>query len=96
MDFFDENGRGYAQSDLFLVLSDKIVLFECKLTESAGGHEQLSLLYGPLLSYIYSRPLVLVQVCKNLRRGFRRIEITSLEEAIASTSQKVLTWQWLP
>lgn len=97
MEFEDEQGHGFAQLDAALICSDKILLFECKLTENLHGHAQLRGLYGPLLSFLYpAREIIYILLCKNLRRDLRRFEVNSLEEAIASDSRKVLTWQWLP
>lgn len=94
--FLDANGRGYAQPDVFLLFKERIVLFECKLTENLSAQRQLLHLYEPLLFHIYARPVVKIQVCKNLRSGLRRIEISSLPSAIQTKSSSVLTWQWLP
>lgn len=97
MDFYDENGRGLAQVDVFAVLQDKIILFECKLSENLSAHVQLRALYGPLLEYIYERPVVMVQVCKNLRHlNRRRHEVGGLADILASDGSRLLTWHWLP
>lgn len=98
IEFEDENGPGYAQPDIFFVLSDRVVLFECKLTETLRGHQQLRGLYGPLLSEIYLRPVILILACKNLARlDIRRWEVGGLREAVLTReSGKVLTWHWLP
>lgn len=65
--FVDANGRGYAQPDQFLVLEDKIILFETKLTETDTAKEQTMELYVPLLERIFARPVVACEVFRNFR-----------------------------
>lgn len=62
--FEDEDGIGWAQPDFFLVESDRVVVWECKLTQCDIGWEQLHYLYAPLLIKLYEKPVVCMQVCK--------------------------------
>lgn len=97
LEFEDLNGKGYAQPDTFLVLTSRIICFECKLTETLAGYKQLCSLYGPLLREIYSRPVILVLACKNLSRlDLRRLEASSLREALFAKAGNPVTFQWLP
>lgn len=93
--FSDVFGPGYAQPDVYFILSNKVILFECKLTEKLSGHEQLKGLYAPLLEHIYSRPVTKVLVCRGLKLRYRE-EVEDLAGVLASSSKNVLTWQWLP
>lgn len=94
--FRDENGWGAAQADVFLVLPDRVVLFECKLTENPKAFTQMVNLYSPLLRRIFRKPITRIQVCKNLRAGLRRVEVSSLEEAVSAPLERTFTWHWLP
>jgi hypothetical protein len=98
IEFEDQNGRGYAQPDSYLVLKSRIICFECKLTETLAGYRQLQTLYSPLLREIYQRPIILILTCKNLSRlDLRRVEAGSLREALlAPATRGVITFQWLP
>jgi hypothetical protein len=64
--FTDEAGPGWAQPDFFLVEPRLVTVFETKLTQTTAAWEQLDGLYGPLLEYLFARPVRKVQVCKNL------------------------------
>ena len=65
--FSDENGKGMAQPDAFILLPGQILLFECKLTQKEGAEKQVRELYQPLLEHIYGLPVVCCQVFKNIR-----------------------------
>lgn len=97
IEFHDANGPGYAQPDHFLALRSRIVLFECKLTETGRGYDQLEDLYSPLLEEIYLRPVVRILTCKNLARlDFSRWEVAGIREAVLTQeTAKILTWHWL-
>ena len=97
IEFEDTIGHGFAQPDSYLVLKSRIICFECKLTETLSGYSQLSGLYAPLLREIYSRPIILILACKNLSRlDLRRLEVSSLREALFAPSGRIATYQWLP
>lgn len=65
-EFQDKNGRGYCNVDHYAVLDDKVLCFECKLTETWVAFSQILELYKPVLEHIYGKPVVAVQVCKHL------------------------------
>lgn len=97
IEFEDEEGFGYAQPDVFLVLPSRIILFECKLSETLRGHTQLSSLYSPLLEEIYLRPVVKILACKNLTRLEKhRWEVDGIRGAVLTAeSDRILTWHWI-
>lgn len=64
--FEDVNGPGLAQPDHFAVLPDKILLFECKLTQTPEAWRQIRGLYGPILSFYFGLPVEGVQVCRRV------------------------------
>jgi hypothetical protein len=63
--FEDFNGLGYAQPDFF-ILSDRVLVFEAKLSQTIEGYQQLTNLYFPLLEEFYNLSPVGIQVCRNL------------------------------
>lgn len=63
--FIDENGKGFAQTDQYLVQDDFILLFEDKYTQTNCAFLQMEELYVPLLEKIYGLPVMTLQVCKN-------------------------------
>lgn len=94
IEFEDLNGHGYAQPDAYLVLADKLLLFETKLSERDGAYAQLRL-YAELLEHIFELPSVRVQVCKSLRPG-RRNEISGLARILEAEPGPVnYVWHWL-
>lgn len=72
--------RGFAQPDVFVVLEDKILLLEIKLTQTESVEAQLAF-YAALLRKLYARDCVLLQVCRNLRYAPAH-EILRLEELL--------------
>ena len=70
IEFADAGGFGQAQPDFYLVREDGIILVECKRTFVRAGLLQMSELYVPLLSHIYSRPITRVLACKFLSPEF--------------------------
>lgn len=89
----DKNGQGFAQVDAFLVRDDLILLVEVKLTQTDYAKGQMLKLYLPLLKKIYQRPVVCLQVCKNLRRVPEN-KSTALE-LVKNPKPGVWTWHWL-
>jgi hypothetical protein len=95
LEFLDENGRGFAQPDVYLVGPHSVVLFEAKLTQRDSALSQIGQLYRPLLRFIYKRPVVGVLVCKNLRKDPGRWAIYSPAEVLDLTEEHIYTWHWL-
>lgn len=92
--FADENGLGWARPDIYVLLSDVVLLIECKLTQSMDADVQLLTLYLPLLRSIYQQPILLLQVCKNLRVVPKKL-VEGPEELLQSPGPGVFTWQYL-
>lgn len=65
--FKDSLGFGHAQPDHYVVMSDRVLLFEDKLSQTVEARAQCLGLYVPLLQFIYKRPVCAIQVFKNWR-----------------------------
>ena len=91
--FSDQNGVGWAQPDAFILMDDQILLFECKLTQTETAHPQLLSLYLPLLRHIYNRPILCLQVCKNLRQIPKKF-VESPRELLANPGSGVYLWHF--
>jgi hypothetical protein len=81
--FEDRRGPGgLVQVDHFVVFPTGIVAFECKLRESSEAYPQL-MRYGPLLKYIFNRPVRMVAVFRILTgMSERPISVSSLWECL--------------
>ena len=62
----DANGRGWAQPDHFVLLDDRLLLLECKLSQTLDAWHQLEAIYAPLLRWIFGRPVVTIGVFRFL------------------------------
>lgn len=97
-EFFDSNGHGHCQPDLFLRVGETIVVFECKYTWTEVGHWQVMRLYKPVLEATYGLTVVPVVVCKNLVPGAPK-STPSLESAIRaailSSGRQATVLHWL-
>lgn len=69
IEFWDANGPGSAEPDMFLLFPSRVVLFDAKLSAKAGYWPQLEGLYAPLLEHIYERPVVSAQIGRHVERG---------------------------
>jgi len=94
VEFADANGHGKAEMDVIAVLPHEVIVVEVKLTGCRFGHEQLTGLYSPLLSHIYSRPVRGLQICKGVTGDTPGPYVDSPEEFINS-SLPLATWQWV-
>ena len=84
IEWADAFGTHVCEPDAYLVLPDRVVLFEMKLTASAYGVSQMADLYAPLLSHIYGgRPVTSVLVAKSLAPGVPGPFIDTLDEVLA-------------
>lgn len=68
-EFEDKHGHGYCQPDILLYDREKIVILECKLTQTDVAFEQMEELYVPVLQRAFGLEVFTVQVCKNLRHA---------------------------
>lgn len=92
--FHDANGTGHAEPEAYLVLKDRIVLFEAKLTGGIAGKMQMEGLYKPLLENIYRRPVVCLMICKNVAPDTPHPRYDS-PEAFMSSGRPFGVWHWL-
>ena len=60
--FCAANGPDWAQPDHYLVLRDRVLLLECKLSQTPAAWHQLDRVYAPLLRRLYGLPIVAVGV----------------------------------
>ena len=88
-------GPAYAQPDHFILSESQVLLFECKLTQTEEAAAQLVHLYSPLLRKLYSRPVLMTQVCKNLRYKIGPLEIQHPIELLEYPKELPHTWHWL-
>lgn len=89
----DQMGPGHAQPDAFLVLPKHILLYECKLTQTVNAFLQMAQLYVPLLEQIFERPVMTLQVCRNLR--YTPEAERTPQELIANPEYGNFTWHCL-
>lgn len=83
LEFYDANGRGFAQPD-FIVYKDpkQWLVVEAKLSQTPAAFEQLFSLYVPLLKYLHPEiELIPIQVCKYLRTEGKYFEDVLKTEA---------------
>lgn len=97
---------GYCQTDFLIVKAHKLILLECKLTETDKAYPQLTKLYFPVVDFWRKKligpksEIILVQAFKNAnskatRNGER---LVSLEDAfqLSHSAELVHTFQWRP
>jgi hypothetical protein len=94
IEFQDAGGVGFAQPDFYLVGPHSTLLFESKLTETEWGHQQIALLYRPLLRHIFRRPVVGILVCKTLIQQPRSL-IRHPAELLDTTAETTHIWHFL-
>ena len=62
--FSDASGARWCQPDGFADLGDRLLLVEFKYQHTAEAWEQLRLVYGPLLEYIFGKRVVILETVK--------------------------------
>jgi len=92
--FKDHHGYGKAQPDAYILRPELVVLIECKLTQADDAVPQLLNLYLPLIRGLYSRPVVCIQACHNLRYTPKKL-IKDPIELIDSPRPGVWTWHYI-
>ncbi len=92
--FADDNGKGWAQPDAYLLMNSRILLIECKLTQSDNATPQLLSLYLPLLRKVYNLPILCLQVCHTLRYIPKKI-VTGPQELLDLPGPGVFVWHYL-
>lgn len=94
-EFFDANGRGVCEVDHIILRPDRVVVVECKLTQTPRAFSQLERLYLPVVRKIFSQvPVQGVMVCKRLYEVPTDLA-TSWEEVLAMNASIIPTWHWL-
>lgn len=94
--FQDVNGRGHCQTDVLLVFSDEVVIFECKLTDTEKGRSQLSRLYSPVIEKAFGKPAKCIVVTRHLTRETEIKNVTDqLAVAVAYPAQIIPTLHWM-
>lgn len=95
--YWDETGQRWAQADQILVTPWKVVVFECKLTQSDMARAQLAG-YGRLVQEVWpTLEVVLVEVFKNLVAPIpRKREVGSLAQVLQrDPAEDPYLWHWL-
>lgn len=96
--YIDAQGPGWCQTDVLLVSAKRVVVLECKLTDTEDAVEQLLHLYFPVLREVYRLPVYGVVVTKNLtqRTDTRRLA-DNLQGALALAKLgEIPVLQWDP
>lgn len=91
LEYWDDNGHGWAQPDIIIETEERIIVCECKLTATEFAFHQLSLLYIPLLREMYERPLFGVQVCHNVHER-PKLRVAGLDDLVSPKGNTFRTW----
>lgn len=83
IEWADATGVHRCEPDAYLVLPDRIILFEVKLTASQYGVAQACDLYAPLLHLLYGKPVVSILLAKSLAPAIPGPFIDTLDEVLA-------------
>lgn len=95
-EFFDSNGRGFAQPDYVLVREQGVMVWECKLTDTEAAERQLRGLYFPVLEEVYRLPIFGIIVTRHLTRTSNTALVcTTLGDAIARANGVIPVLHWL-
>lgn len=95
-EFVDRNGHGWCQTDFLIEGLGCLVVLECKHTWTSEAFRQLNGLYLPVVGLALARPVVGLQVCKNLVSGLSSCVVGNLERGVelAGLGREVC-WHWL-
>ena len=93
-DFKDYCGFGYCQTDHELHFDDYIILLEVKLTQCDQAIPQMVDLYLPVMKLVHQKPVIPVQVCKNLTHK-PEDSIWDVEQLIKRPEMRIWTWHYL-
>lgn len=89
-EFEDRNGLGVCQPDIIIELPNKIIVCECKLTETSNGRDQIKFLYGPILEKYYNLPVHGIVVSRHLTMETNKSLICASMEMALSKSYFVI------
>lgn len=84
-----------AQPDAFVVLNDRVLVFEVKLTRCLEGILQLETLYFPLLRKLYGLPPCGVLVFRNPGSVFSTPGCRSFKDALSVPTNCISEWHLL-
>jgi hypothetical protein len=94
-EFYDIDGRGTCEVDHLVLYEDRVIVVECKLTQTPRGLSQLNLLYLPVVRQVFKSAAVSgVMICKKLYEE-PELLATSWEEVLASPLSVIPTLHWL-
>lgn len=96
--FVDADGEGWCCPDIVVLPKDSepLVIVECKLTATKTCEPKAKGLYLPVVQHLYpEQPIRLIQVCKNLGRGFEGYLINNWKSAVdPSATWDFATWNF--
>ena len=84
----------WAQPDHYIITDERILLMECKLTQTDSATPQLLSLYLPLLRFIYEKPIICLQVCQNLRYVPQKL-VSGPKELLKRPGPGVFVWHFV-
>lgn len=97
--FEDQNGIGFAQPDILFPFNVELFIVESKYTWVPEASTQISLLYKPLLEYIYSSNKICgIVACKVITQfgATRQVVCSNMEQAInLSRNGQIPVLHWL-
>lgn len=70
-EFYDRGGRGFCYPDILVLAEDRILILECKLTQTDVAELQIFQLYAPVVSLMWSLPIIGVAVYRNCVRQLK-------------------------
>lgn len=86
----------YCQPDVIVPFADRIVVLECKLTETEEGREQITQLYIPALNAITKKSVYGIVVARHLTRETRpETVVRGLDLALIACASCIPTLHWL-
>lgn len=93
IEFTDAGGSGFACPDIFIVLENKILLFEVKLTQTPNAVAQMRQLYEPLLACIFNYPIIRCEIYRNAISSVETPYVKSLQDVVEfGTPDETLSW----
>lgn len=87
------DGQRWRSPDALVVLAEKTLVLEAKLTFKDYGDSKLFYEYGPIVEQVFAKPVVLVQVTSWPRK--QKVDVESLEEALALPPGGPFLWHWI-
>ncbi len=86
----------YAELDAVIELEDRVIVVECKRSQLTLVWDKLQGLYGPLVSHITGKPVILVQAFKNAtHRDTLRKRVVKWEDLLQLQPGDCANWHVL-